>query len=375
MIKRLLLVVAAAVLMTAPAIAQQNPLVTTGGQPPELLMGDAQVRGSSVSSPNLGGPSTKYPTTSNILTNVVGAKSGYFGAAAKDGLTWAETYLPGTDTQTPHAVQLYSLSTSGNYGGYFGSRSSDNGLSPQQNIIGMIGLGVADHMTNAHRVWGGYSVAYQAARGKQTILFGHEITTDNRAADAPRVTPADPNPAGVVSTLRITCGDGEAARHHLCSSAISTVHNGAAYRTGLLFADGSINKVSGYADAIAMPNDYGMSWNASGSVPEWRIFSNAGPLAYTNSIILGVNTVDFFLSGGGARPLHLTSEGTVTSGTHQLVPTKFARLPNCDTEHAGSIAFVDDAQAAIKSWNQPVSAGGGSNKAFVKCNGTGWNAF
>lgn len=315
------------------------------------------------------------PEAGPILQNVVGAKSGYFGAAARGGMTWAETFLPGTDTQKPHAVQLYSLSTSGNYGGFFGSRSSDNRMFSQQNVIGMIALGVADHRNKAHRVWGGYSVAYQTQTGKEAVLIGHEVTTDNRSADAPPVTPASPNPAGLVNGLRMTCGDGQPAKHFRCSSAISVVFNGASYRTGLLFGDGSISKVSGYADAIVMPTDYGISWNAGGGAAEWRMFSNAGPLTYTNSIVLGTDTIDFYLKGGGTRPLRITPAGVVTSGTHQLAQTTFASLPACTADHAGTLAFINDAADAITTWNQKVTKGGSSNKAFVKCNGVSWNAF
>lgn len=53
----------------------------------------------------------------------------------------------------------------------------------------------------------------------------------------------------------------------------------------------------------------------------------------------------------------------------------FASLPACNSSSNGTIAYISDASAAITAWGQVVTAGGGSNRAYVSCNGTNWRAF
>ncbi len=53
----------------------------------------------------------------------------------------------------------------------------------------------------------------------------------------------------------------------------------------------------------------------------------------------------------------------------------FADLPECDLAHSGTIAFVNDVKQPVTAWHQTVDAGGGSNAAFISCNGIGWHAF
>jgi len=71
----------------------------------------------------------------------------------------------------------------------------------------------------------------------------------------------------------------------------------------------------------------------------------------------------------------LDVNGTTSSTILRLAATTFSALPVCDGAHAGTVAHITDASAAITTWHQNVTAGGGSNRAFVTCNGTGWFAF
>lgn len=59
----------------------------------------------------------------------------------------------------------------------------------------------------------------------------------------------------------------------------------------------------------------------------------------------------------------------------RLRPTLFGALPPCDTEHAGTLAYITDALVPVTIWHQPIQAGGGANRAFLACNGQGWHAF
>jgi hypothetical protein len=58
-----------------------------------------------------------------------------------------------------------------------------------------------------------------------------------------------------------------------------------------------------------------------------------------------------------------------------LSATHFEDLPKCNTSSSGTIAFVNDAIEPITIWHQPVYTGGGTNTAFVSCNGRQWHAF
>ena len=71
----------------------------------------------------------------------------------------------------------------------------------------------------------------------------------------------------------------------------------------------------------------------------------------------------------------LDVNGTTSATLLHLRPTKFADLPPCDGPHAGTVAHVADSRVPVTAWHQRVTAGGGSDKAFVTCNGTGWFVF
>ncbi|MEO8721916.1 MAG: hypothetical protein ABI395_00100 [Sphingobium sp.] len=60
----------------------------------------------------------------------------------------------------------------------------------------------------------------------------------------------------------------------------------------------------------------------------------------------------------------------------QLAASPFAELPKCgEGVGGGALAVVSDARKPIRTWGQIVSAGGGSYKAFVKCDGVNWTGF
>jgi len=67
--------------------------------------------------------------------------------------------------------------------------------------------------------------------------------------------------------------------------------------------------------------------------------------------------------------------GVVQIANLQLAPVQYAALPACGASTEGVMAYVVDASAPITAWHQTVSAGSGSNKTFVSCDGSGWRAF
>ena len=60
----------------------------------------------------------------------------------------------------------------------------------------------------------------------------------------------------------------------------------------------------------------------------------------------------------------------------KLDPVLFGRLPPCaDGQGEGTLAYVSDAAAAPTVWGQAITKGGGTNRIFVKCDGSRWAAF
>lgn len=215
---------------------------------------------------------SRFDASSNLLVNTIGARTGLFGAAAREGLTWANRYVPGTDLGG--IVQLYALSTSGNYGAFFGTRSSDNRSARAENVIGSINLVVADSDL-PHLHWAQYSEGY-VPRGKTNfrLLINDENSIQNEGNPAPFADPYNFNPQQLLSNLRVDCGIGvEGAQS--CTNPLSILNNGANYRVGILFGDKSIEVVDGAADAVALPSEYALSWFGAPGRPAWRMYSTA----------------------------------------------------------------------------------------------------
>lgn len=83
-------------------------------------------------------------------------------------------------------------------------------------------------------------------------------------------------------------------------------------------------------------------------------------------LLLGIN---------GSVVVSLNTSKVVTlASALQLGALTFSVLPTC-ASNPGAVAYITDASAAITTWHQQVTAGGGSNKAFIACNGSGWFAF
>ena len=71
----------------------------------------------------------------------------------------------------------------------------------------------------------------------------------------------------------------------------------------------------------------------------------------------------------------IDAEGRAFARQVKLEGVSFAQLPRCDADKAGIIAFVTDAAEPLVRWHQPVTRGGGQERAFVTCDGKAWQAF
>lgn len=291
--------------LTARLGGKTIPALSGVGNTPTLSVG------SSLYPTNVGGSgSAKYDATSNILTNVVGAKFGMFGVASKDNTQWPNTYVPGIDA-TGHAT-VFAVSPTGYYGLFGASRSSD-ASNVGANVVGAGGLSVCDN-TGAglnQLCWGQYSAAYVQPSSSFTAAYGHEITLRNNYADSPIGDPFSYNANKATNVLRLTCGDGQATSY-LCSAFVVAANNQAKAKSGIVFGDQSLDTSGGTAPVLSMPYNYTLNWYGSAGNPTWRIFSNSGNGANMGQMILGDNTADIYLQNGTYHPLAITTTGIAT---------------------------------------------------------------
>lgn len=252
---------------------------------------------------------SRFDRSSNLLVNTLGAKTGLFGAAAREGLTWANRYMPGTDQSA--MVQLYALSTSGNYGAFFGARSSDNPSTRPENVIGSVSLVVADG-DRPHYHWARYAEGY-VPRGKTSfrLLINDENSIQNEANGAPPADPYDFNPDHLLNNLRLDCGIGMGDAHS-CTNPLSILNNGAAYRLGILFGDKSIELTDGAANAIALPAHYALSWFGAPGRPAWRIYSTAH-IANAGKILMEDDSVSFQVGSANDAPTLRIGQGEIAT--------------------------------------------------------------
>ncbi|WP_066767124.1 hypothetical protein [Sphingobium sp. CCH11-B1] len=286
----------------------------------------------------------RFDASSNLLVNTIGARTGLFGAASREGETWANRYVPGTDLSG--IVQLYSLSTTGNYGAFFGTRSSDNYSERAENIIGSINLVVADS-DRPHLHWAQYSEGY-VPRGKTAfrLLINDENSIQNEGNPAPFANPYNFNPQQLLNNLRLDCGIGM-GEPQSCTNPLSILNNGANYRLGILFGDKSIEVVDGAADAVALPAQYALSWYGAPGRPAWRIYSTArqteaGRLVMTDddvSIEIGPGRETPALKVG---PDTIAAPAVIASGKPPLMSGTCAVRDRRGGQTAGSLAMAQD---------------------------------
>ena len=172
------------------------------------------------------------------------------------------------------------------------------------------------------------------------------------------------------------------------------------------------NSGSSWLSFMVFTNPSGVLSTVSGSDGSWNGPVNLSPLASGNSqssfplqfksttsagatdtasvqedttgnliIKNGQNGASIYTKDNNNNTLTNTSSAGFVSSINingpslQLQPTAFANLPSCTSGAVGTIAYIYDAASPITAWHQQVTAGGGSNKAFVSCNGTAWYAF
>lgn len=130
------------------------------------------------------------------------------------------------------------------------------------------------------------------------------------------------------------------------------------------------------AAAVNIPSDNAqirMRGTSGTNLRVWRIISNIA--GSSDGALTIQHTTDNFVSSFTNLMVGNTDGSAAFGGPVQVSARTFATLPTCNAGAAGYMAYITDSSAAITAWNQAVTAGGGANKAFISCNGSGWFAF
>lgn len=246
-----------------------------------------------------------------VMTDILGVRKGYFGAASKGHSDWSAQYFGGMNYPSLHAV--HSVSESGAYAGSFATRASDSTGGPDANVIALGTLAVHDG-TEFKSSWN----QYNESRLNSSVPGQHiqnESTIVNHNWTPAELNPYQLNASGGSVNLRLDCGNGSIGGGLQCSTPLQIANIGgaglqSAYRAGIMFNEMSVAPVSGLSSALQLPQSYAIDWFYPGIVGNkaWRIYSSA-----TND----------------TSQLNLGNQGVVTqSSTHNGLEYKLLNTTN-----------------------------------------------
>lgn len=249
----------------------------------------------------------------------------------------------------------------------------------------------------------GYGVICQS--GTQThgptfpaYLIGCEGAIDNQSGPgAPTYASFDHDRFS--ASFLATNGSGTGKRYAVDAAFAINDHSLGVFQTGLLItsavANTGIAATSGTSlangidihlakidfSALSIPNDTPIRACSA----ECASLVNILALDRFNNLMVGAevpgNTViaatAVFVKGlsVGDGTASIDAEGTIAAESIALTGKRYAELPLCVLQTQGMIAYVIDVKADITEWRQIVSAGEGTNRAIVTCNGMGWRAI
>ena len=291
-------------------------------------------------------------------------------------LTWPNTYLPGFPPH-PDYVTDYVVAPAGqNTARLSATRMSDIAKSGIQNTIATTALLVADSADSQKLGWARYTQVNVTAGSAVGLVLGEENSIENLSPYSVRIDPFSDVGVGsrVTANLRLTSGTGSPAND--ISAFLQLLSNGGARSlAGIVVGSNALNADGGFAAALAMPPNVGLSWYNGASSVGWRMFQNSN--AGSGTILLGNNAFDVYIGSNGEHPLSIATgqiylNNPVTlGGVIALKNYGASTLPTCSNDvNRGSIAFVADAPSSY-TYRQ-AAAGGGTTRAPVFCTGGGW---
>jgi hypothetical protein len=252
--------------------------------------------------------------------------------------------------------------------------SRTNGL----DAIGVAGFAVASH-ANSFKAWGGYFDAARVIAGAGSVT-GIEVNAAQVQAASPGNvgwsdfwlygrTPYKSTTSGEAISTRIAGGSDAAVfgTSFAVDAGIDFVNNGGAMWTGINFRFNAIMRVgitddktdpgnTGYARAISMAHDQGLSWYSRDAV---LVTAGAFVIGRTY-IIQSVGTTNFIALGAASNTIGVSFVATGVgsgTGTASLAGSQgeVVRIySSCDSEDTRIEQVFSD--TAI-SWNETVSPG------------------
>ncbi len=262
----------------------------------DRALGRRAFAGTNIYPNDVPGASSRYDPNSSFKANTVGAKNLLLGAAAKDGGTWVEAYMPGDDA-VGRALH-YAIADGHGYTMVNALRSSDFVSAVRDFLITDVTVMVADHQTVAHTLWNRYDHGIITATGLFAQFYNEEKSLQNLAANAGSLDPFTAAVGGdrtrVAVNLHLTSGINAGSPSNLLSAAIDVSANGGRYRRGIVVAADALDTTSGTADAIAMAINHSLTWyvsdGAGAGKAVWKLFNNSGS-GTLSQIILGTNNL------------------------------------------------------------------------------------
>lgn len=239
------------------------------------------------------------------LPNLQGTGAGVFGDTI-NGPTWVNAQLPGSQGNVPLTA---IATTTENWSAFLSATKTSLNTSVGASFLADTCLNYADDIVvgSASLSWCRYSQTVIASGSAYRSAIGEENSINNLNANAGFEDPATINPSPAAINLRLDSGIGVGTPFNL-TAALDIVNNNGKYNSGIIIAQSALDISGGYADAIAMGVNEGLSLYSASGVRAVKIFLNSvSAPAAAEQMIFGNNTFDLYLAAGSVHALAITS--------------------------------------------------------------------
>jgi hypothetical protein len=252
---------------------------------------------------------SRFVAGNTTLTDALGAKVGYFGAASQGRSTWLNRYFVGTDYLVSQS--LLAISPYGAYAGIFAARSSESLGSAGGYTIPLAAEVVCDHASISLNCGAAYLQADLLSTAVQRESITLELDVQNGWTASADADPYTPNPARGVYNLRLGSGKGAGASNTM-TAAGSIINNGGNYLAGWIFGSDALDTSAGrIAPVLSMATNQSLDWYSAAGNKAWRVYSTA--TSGNQTLELGVGGAVWtspqhsFNSGSGALSLNFNA--------------------------------------------------------------------
>lgn len=219
-----------------------------------------------------------------LLVGTATNSSGFTPDTSED---WLENLIPFTTSVT----QLASISPLSGNGVLGAVRSSDQSGSFSKGVAAY-----ANNNTAGGYSWGFYGEAWDNTSGTNAqFTTAMDLEIVNKNSISVTIDPYNMNATG--ETIGLWMGSGGArSGAQLTSAAIGILDNGAPYNSGIVFKSTSLG-TSGNPIAIALPQNYAVSWYTATGVLGGSIYSSTAGGVRIHTTTTSIDTVNFDTNG------------------------------------------------------------------------------